>query len=263
MIAGGNHDRHPAAKTAMVAAIALFASLVAFGNVTDYSTNFAFVQHVLSMDTIFEPRPSVPRDRQPGAASCGLYGHHRDRGTNSGAVLDRRLRARAQARADGRVQPRQDIRGARADARLPAVAGRLHVDRRRMVRDVAVEEWNGVPSAFRFVMVIIAVLIFVAMPDQDLEGREAAEAGRLAPSASRKKLAPDLTYAGSRHQPANNRVFTPVLRAMPTCPAFRRAMGGERFSDSDMRHSMSSRAHPELIQSDALWFTRRAGSGRG
>jgi predicted small integral membrane protein len=40
-------------KVAMVAAIALFASLVAFGNITDYGTNWAFVQHVLLMDTVF------------------------------------------------------------------------------------------------------------------------------------------------------------------------------------------------------------------
>ena len=32
------------------------------------------------------------------------------------------------------------------------------------------QQWNGVPSAFRFVMTIIAVLIFVAMPDQELDG---------------------------------------------------------------------------------------------
>ncbi|MBV8534298.1 MAG: DUF2165 domain-containing protein, partial [Alphaproteobacteria bacterium] len=42
-----------AAKALMVAAIALFASLVALGNLTDYQTNFGFVQHVLAMDTIF------------------------------------------------------------------------------------------------------------------------------------------------------------------------------------------------------------------
>ena len=42
-----------AAKAATVAAIALLASLVTFGNLTDYGTNLAFVQHVLSMDTIF------------------------------------------------------------------------------------------------------------------------------------------------------------------------------------------------------------------
>src|SRR5437764_1121809 len=47
-----------AAKVAMVAAIALFGTLVAFGNITDYGTNFVFVQHVLSMDTIF-PTSSI------------------------------------------------------------------------------------------------------------------------------------------------------------------------------------------------------------
>ena len=40
-------------KTALVAAIALFFTLVAFGNMTDYGTNRAFVQHVMAMDTIF------------------------------------------------------------------------------------------------------------------------------------------------------------------------------------------------------------------
>jgi len=34
-----------AAKATTVAAIALFASLVTFGNLTDYNTNFAFVEH--------------------------------------------------------------------------------------------------------------------------------------------------------------------------------------------------------------------------
>ena len=33
------------------------------------------------------------------------------------------------------------------------------------------KEWNGVPSAFRFLITIIAVLIFVAIPDQELERR--------------------------------------------------------------------------------------------
>nr|MBP6563707.1 DUF2165 domain-containing protein [Neisseriaceae bacterium] len=40
-------------KALMVCAIALFSTLVAFGNITDYSTNFAFVHHVSAMDTIF------------------------------------------------------------------------------------------------------------------------------------------------------------------------------------------------------------------
>ena len=39
------------AKIAMVAGLGLYALLVVFGNITDYGSNFAFVQHVLSMDT--------------------------------------------------------------------------------------------------------------------------------------------------------------------------------------------------------------------
>lgn len=40
-------------KIALVAAMAFFFTLVAFGNLTDYNSNWQFVQHVLSMDTTF------------------------------------------------------------------------------------------------------------------------------------------------------------------------------------------------------------------
>ncbi len=40
-------------KIALVAIIALFFALVAVENVTDYDTNWVFVQHVLAMDTVF------------------------------------------------------------------------------------------------------------------------------------------------------------------------------------------------------------------
>jgi predicted small integral membrane protein len=33
------------------------------------------------------------------------------------------------------------------------------------------KDWNGVPSAFRFVVVIALVLVFVALPDGELEAR--------------------------------------------------------------------------------------------
>jgi predicted small integral membrane protein len=41
------------AKLLLVGGLALLVSLVAFGNLTDYGSNFAFVHHVLAMDTIF------------------------------------------------------------------------------------------------------------------------------------------------------------------------------------------------------------------
>jgi len=40
-------------KICMVASIALFFSIVAFDNITDFKSNWAFVQHVMSMDTTF------------------------------------------------------------------------------------------------------------------------------------------------------------------------------------------------------------------
>jgi predicted small integral membrane protein len=40
------------AKIACIAALGLYAALVAFGSVSDYWTNFAFVSHVLDMDQL-------------------------------------------------------------------------------------------------------------------------------------------------------------------------------------------------------------------
>jgi predicted small integral membrane protein len=40
-------------RMALVATVALFFTLVAFGNLTDYGSNFEFVRHVLAMDTTF------------------------------------------------------------------------------------------------------------------------------------------------------------------------------------------------------------------
>jgi hypothetical protein len=54
----------------------------------------------------------------------------------------------------------------RADARLPRLAGRLHVDRRRVVRMWMSPKWNGVPDAFRFFVTILMVLIYLVLPDR-------------------------------------------------------------------------------------------------
>jgi len=42
------------AATLLTASVALYIALVAFGNITDFGTNQAFVQHVLAMDTTFK-----------------------------------------------------------------------------------------------------------------------------------------------------------------------------------------------------------------
>ncbi|MEU8760260.1 DUF2165 domain-containing protein [Streptomyces sp. NPDC048659] len=44
----------PVAATALTATVALYMTLVVFGNLTDFGTNQLFVRHVLSMDTTFK-----------------------------------------------------------------------------------------------------------------------------------------------------------------------------------------------------------------
>ncbi|HET7019841.1 MAG TPA: DUF2165 domain-containing protein [Xanthobacteraceae bacterium] len=160
-----------AAKAATVAAIALFASLVTFGNLTDYGTNLAFIQHVLSMDTIFPwstigyraiTNPTLQHAaytiiiaaEAAIALLCWI----------GAAALVRRLYADA---------------GAFNRAKSPAVSGLTLGFLLWQVGFMSIggewfgmwqsQQWNGVPSAFRFAMIIIAVLIFVALPDQEFD----------------------------------------------------------------------------------------------
>src|SRR5450830_221004 len=49
------------AKIALTLALAAFAFMVTFNNVTDYGSNFAFVKHVLSMDTTFPGNAAMYR----------------------------------------------------------------------------------------------------------------------------------------------------------------------------------------------------------
>lgn len=160
-----------AAKIALVAAIALFATLVAFGNLTDYATNFAFVEHVLSMDTIFPSSHIGYR----AIASPAL--HHL-----AYALI---IAAEAATAVLCWIGAFALLRALRADAatfrraKSFAVLGLTLGFLLWQVGFMSIggewfgmwqsHQWNGVPGAFRFVMVIVAVLIFVAMHDEEIE----------------------------------------------------------------------------------------------
>jgi len=160
-----------AAKVALVAAVALFASLTAFGNLTDYDTNFVFVQHVLSMDTIFSFSTIKYRAIIDPALHHAAY-----------AVIIAAEAATAVLCWIGAAALVRHIRndaGAFNRAKTFAVAGLALGFLLWQVGFMSIggewfgmwqsQQWNGVPSAFRFLMTIIAVLIFVAMPDQELD----------------------------------------------------------------------------------------------
>src|SRR5262249_40229607 len=159
-----------AAKAATVAAIALFASFVTFGNLTDYNTNFVFVEHVLSMDTIFPfstiKYRAITNPALVHAAYALIIAMEAATAVlcwiGAGALA-------ARVRADADTFNR---------AKSVAVVGLTLGFLLWQVGFMSIggewfgmwqsQQWNGVPSAFRFLITIIAVLIFVAIPDQEL-----------------------------------------------------------------------------------------------
>jgi predicted small integral membrane protein len=159
------------AKILMVASIALFATLVAFGNLTDYGVNYTFVQHVLSMDTIF------PFSTIGYRAITNSTLHHA-----AYAII---IAAEAATALLCWIGAGMLARRVRADARTfnrAKTFGIVGLTLGFLLWQVGFmtiggewfgmwqsKDWNGVPSAFRFVMVIAAVLIFVALPDGDLD----------------------------------------------------------------------------------------------
>ena len=161
------------AKTAMVAAIATFATLVAFGNITDYDTNFVFVQHVLSMDSVFPSSAITYRAITSPALHHAAY-----------AVI---IAAEALIAALCWIGAVALLRQLRAPAAVFNRAKKWSIAGLTLgflvwqfgFMTVGGEwfgmwqsaKWNGVPSAFRFAMVIVAVLIFVVMRDDEIDGR--------------------------------------------------------------------------------------------
>ena len=163
------------AKVVKVAAIALFATVVAIGNVTDYETNWTFVQHVLSMDTIFERSTIRYRAITSPVLQQGAYALIIATEALTALLcwigafaLLRRLRA--DARAFQRAKPFA-VLGLTLGFLLWQV-GFMTIGGEWFGMWQS-QSWNGVPSAFRFVMVIAVVLIFVAMPDGEIDNRAA------------------------------------------------------------------------------------------
>jgi predicted small integral membrane protein len=153
-------------KAATVAAIALFASLVAFGNITDYGTNWAFVQHVLSMDTVY-PTATI---RYRAIDNPTLQ--------NAGYVLiiaaetltailcwigaARLLLAHGDAAAFDRAKG-FGIAGLTLGFLVWQV-GFMSIGGEWFGMWMS-PKWNGVPDAFRFFATILMVLIYLVLPD--------------------------------------------------------------------------------------------------
>jgi predicted small integral membrane protein len=159
-------------KIMMCGALGAFGLLVAADNVVDYGTNYAFVQHVLSMDTIFpDSRLAWRAIHDPALWRAGyaliiaaeaLTGLLFLAGT---LQMLRRLRAPA---AEFHAAKALAIAGAGMGFGVWFV-GFLLVGG-EWFQMWQSREWNGQQAAFRFVMVILAVLIFLNQPERDDAG---------------------------------------------------------------------------------------------
>lgn len=158
-------------KTVFVAAIALFASLVSFGNITDYNTNYAFVQHVLLMDTIFPDAEIKYRAITSPALHTAAYLL-----IIAAETLTAILCWIGAFHMLGHVG--SDARSFNKSKKW-AIAGLAVGFLVWQVGFMSIggewfgmwmsPTWNGIQSAFRFFITIIAVLIFITMPDSELE----------------------------------------------------------------------------------------------
>jgi len=154
----------------MLIGLSLFAFLVTFNNVTDYQSNFQFVQHVLSMDTTFEGNAAMYRAiTTPWIWHAGYWGIILGEGLTAVFLFWGGLRLVAAREAPaGIFNQRKDIAAIGATlAFLVWFVGFMAVGGEWFLMWQS-QVWNGQQAAFRFYMSILAVLIFVMLPDPEL-----------------------------------------------------------------------------------------------
>jgi predicted small integral membrane protein len=157
------------AKIVMVAAIAAFALIVAYDNIVDYGSNYDFVRHVLSMDTTFPGNALMHRAitdvriwKAAYAAIIALEGFTGLLLGLGAIMLLVRLRRPAEAFNRSKVWA---VAGLTVGFSLwffgfLVVAGEYFAMWQSRT-------WNGQESAFRISMVMLGVMIFVSLPDND------------------------------------------------------------------------------------------------
>jgi predicted small integral membrane protein len=158
------------AKVAVIAALAAFALMVAYDNVFDYNSNYQFVRHVLSMDTIFPD--SVLRSRAIDSETMWRAAYALIIATEASTGLLLALGA-------GVLLGRSRAPGAAFNhAKLWAIAGLTLGFCLWFFGFVVVggeyfamwqsKMWNGQEAAFRIATTMLAALVFVSLPDRDL-----------------------------------------------------------------------------------------------
>jgi len=145
-------------KTLMVAGLALYPLLVAFGNITDYGSNYVFVQHVLSMDTTFPGNKLMYRAITSPALQHLGYALIIAGEAATGLVLAWGAIALWRARGGSLAEF--------AAAKLWVALGGFLVIGGEWFAMWQSPTWNGQEAAFRFVASILLVVLFVMQPEE-------------------------------------------------------------------------------------------------
>ena len=157
------------AKIACVGAVALYMALVAFGNVTDYGTNFAYVTQVLDMDEI--PGGAAIRWRAVTSPALHQLAYLAIIATEIAIFALTGLGALAMIRA--MKSSAQTFQRAKNLAILGLALGFLLFEGGFIA---VAGEWFGMwrssgadagQSAFRIAITMLGVLIFVSLKDED------------------------------------------------------------------------------------------------
>jgi predicted small integral membrane protein len=157
------------AKITMCFVLGLFCLLVAVNNVMDYPTNYAFVQHVLSMDTTLPNNALKYRAISSPvlweAAYVAIIAAEAAAGTLYIVGAGTLWRAR-HAPAETFNRAKGYATAAATVAFLLWFFGFMVVGGEWFAMWES-QTWNGQEPAFRFYVSVLAVLIFVNLPDSD------------------------------------------------------------------------------------------------
>jgi len=158
------------AKAILCVPLALFGLLVAVNNVVDYGTNYAFVQHVFSMDTTFPGNALMARAiTDPAIWQLGYAAIIASEALTGLCFLAGALALMANLRSS----PAQFAQ-AKTWVVVAGTVGFLvwflgfAVIGGEWFQMWQSQSWNGQEPAFRFVMTTLAVVIFIAQPEPDV-----------------------------------------------------------------------------------------------
>jgi predicted small integral membrane protein len=158
------------AKVTMVAALAAYALTVAYDNIVDYGSNYEFVKHVLTMDTTFDASTLKYRAisnemmwRIAYGLIIGVEGLTGILLTVGAIALLKRLTAPGKIFNQSKLWA---VVGLTLGFGLwfggfMMIAGEYFAMWQSKL-------WNGQEAAFRITAIILGVLIYVTLPDDDL-----------------------------------------------------------------------------------------------